>query len=167
MRFLFRHWHRRCRSLWFKGVMSVFPTPSPILFPNCPMLSCKQRGAAAEGAIFFCELGRSCEHTGKPSLCPKLSGPLRQRTRTVGSTIVCPRSIFLTKRLTMLSPVHCMSILTDHTIFVLEAAAIRGALAETQDFPTVLGDFSFDPNGEALYDPIVLIVKNGILEVFE
>lgn len=48
-----------------------------------------------------------------------------------------------------------------------DADAIRDALAQTQGFPTILGDFSFDPNGEALYDPIILIVKDGILEVFE
>lgn len=48
-----------------------------------------------------------------------------------------------------------------------DAAAIRDALAATQDFPTILGNFSFDPNGEALYDPLMLIVKNGVLEVFD
>ena len=48
-----------------------------------------------------------------------------------------------------------------------DAAAIRDALAQTMDFPTILGDFSFDPNGEAVYDPIVLMVKDGELQLFE
>lgn len=48
-----------------------------------------------------------------------------------------------------------------------DSAAIRDALAETMDFPTILGNFSFDPNGEAVYDPIVLMVKNGELELFD
>ena len=48
-----------------------------------------------------------------------------------------------------------------------DSAAIRDALAQTMDFPTILGNFSFDPNGEAVYDPIVLIVKDGELQVFE
>jgi branched-chain amino acid transport system substrate-binding protein len=48
-----------------------------------------------------------------------------------------------------------------------DPAAIRDALAQTMDFPTILGNFSFDPNGEAIYDPIVLIVKDGKLQVFE
>lgn len=48
-----------------------------------------------------------------------------------------------------------------------DSAAIRDALAQTMDFPTILGNFSFDPNGEAMYDPIVLIVKDGELQVFE
>ena len=49
----------------------------------------------------------------------------------------------------------------------IDSAAIRDALAQTMDFPTILGDFSFDPNGEAVYDPIVLAVKDGELQLFE
>ena len=48
-----------------------------------------------------------------------------------------------------------------------DSAAIRDALAQTMDFPTILGNFSFDPNGEAVYDPVVLIAKNGEFQVFE
>ena len=48
-----------------------------------------------------------------------------------------------------------------------DSAAIRDALAQTMDFPTILGNFSFDPNGEAMYDPIVLVVKDGELQSFE
>ena len=48
-----------------------------------------------------------------------------------------------------------------------EATAIRDALAQTMDFPTILGNFSFDPNGEAMYTPVVLTVKDGQLQTFE
>ena len=48
-----------------------------------------------------------------------------------------------------------------------ESEAIRDALAKTADFDTVLGRFSFDAVGDAVYDPIMLIVRNGELEVFE
>ena len=48
-----------------------------------------------------------------------------------------------------------------------DSAAIRDALAPTMNFPTVLGNFSFDPNGEAVYDATVLIVKDGQLQLFE
>ena len=47
------------------------------------------------------------------------------------------------------------------------SSSIRDALAQTKDFPTILGNFSFDPNGEALYNPVVLIVKDGVLQVPE
>ena len=49
----------------------------------------------------------------------------------------------------------------------VDSAGIRDALAQTLDFPTVLGNFSFDANGEAMYAPIVLIVKDGELQAFE
>ena len=48
-----------------------------------------------------------------------------------------------------------------------DSAAIAAALAEIKDFDTILGKFSFNAIGDAIYDPVVLIVKNGRLEVFE
>ena len=45
--------------------------------------------------------------------------------------------------------------------------AIRDALASITDFDTILGKFSFDAVGDAIYDPITLIVKNGEFQVFE
>ena len=48
-----------------------------------------------------------------------------------------------------------------------DSMAIRDALTNIMDFDTILGKFSFYPNGDASYDPIVLVVKNGKLEVFE
>ena len=48
-----------------------------------------------------------------------------------------------------------------------DSAAIAAALAEIQDFDTILGKFSFNDVGDAVYDPIVLIVKNGEFKVFE
>ena len=45
--------------------------------------------------------------------------------------------------------------------------AIAAALAEIRDFDTILGMFSFNDVGDAVYDPIVLIVKDGEFEVFE
>ena len=48
-----------------------------------------------------------------------------------------------------------------------EPKAIAAALAEIQDFDTILGPFSFNDVGDAVYDPIVLIVKDGEFEIFE
>ena len=48
-----------------------------------------------------------------------------------------------------------------------DSHAIRDALAGTKDFDTVLGTFSFDDVGDAAYDPVMLIVRNGEFEVFE
>ena len=48
-----------------------------------------------------------------------------------------------------------------------EASAVRDALANIMDFPTVMGNFSFDEVGDAVYDPIILTVENGELAAFE
>ena len=45
--------------------------------------------------------------------------------------------------------------------------AIRDALANVTDLDTILGTFSFDAVGDAVYDPVVLIVQNGELQIFE
>ena len=44
---------------------------------------------------------------------------------------------------------------------------IKDALAQISGFETVLGTFSFDDVGDAVYEPKILIVKNGKLELFE
>ena len=48
-----------------------------------------------------------------------------------------------------------------------DSIAIRDALANIRDFDTVLGNFSFDANGDPVYAPKTLIVKDGILQSFE
>ena len=49
----------------------------------------------------------------------------------------------------------------------IEATAIQAALASTMDFSTVLGNFSFNEVGDAVYDPILLTVQNGEFVLFE
>ena len=49
----------------------------------------------------------------------------------------------------------------------MDSKAIRDAMAKIMDLDTVLGKFSFDAVGDAVYDPIVLIVKNSQLQIFE
>lgn len=49
---------------------------------------------------------------------------------------------------------------------VPDSSAIRDALAAVRDFDTNLGSFSFDSNGEAVYEPVVLIVENGTQVLF-
>ena len=48
-----------------------------------------------------------------------------------------------------------------------EAGAIKDAMAATRDVDTILGTFSFNDDGDAVYDPIVLVVRDGAFELFE
>ncbi len=49
----------------------------------------------------------------------------------------------------------------------VDSGAIRDAMADIRNLDTVLGEFSIDANGRGVYDPILLIVNNGELEIFE
>ena len=49
----------------------------------------------------------------------------------------------------------------------IDSTAIRDALANIRDFDTILGKFSFNADGDAVYPPEVLIVKDGVLQPFE
>ena len=48
-----------------------------------------------------------------------------------------------------------------------DAISIRDALANIMDFDTVLGKFSFNADGDAIYEQKALIVKDGMLQPFE
>ncbi len=48
-----------------------------------------------------------------------------------------------------------------------DSISIRDALANIMDFDTVFGKFSFNADGDAVYDQKTLIVKDGILQPFE
>lgn len=48
-----------------------------------------------------------------------------------------------------------------------DADSIKNALAKISDFDTVMGKFSFDKYGDAVYAPQVLIVRDGKLVPFE
>ncbi len=48
-----------------------------------------------------------------------------------------------------------------------DSNAIRDALADITDLDTILGKFSMDDSGQAVYDPIIIIVNNGEFEVFK
>ena len=45
--------------------------------------------------------------------------------------------------------------------------SIRDALVDITELETIVGKFSFNQNGDAIYDPQVLIVKDGSLVLFE
>lgn len=48
-----------------------------------------------------------------------------------------------------------------------DVEAIRAALGQIKDLPTVLGPFSFDANRDPVHPPVVQIVKDGKFALFE
>ena len=47
-----------------------------------------------------------------------------------------------------------------------DSHAIRDALAQIENLDTILGAFSFDANGDAIFNPAVVVVKDGKFENF-
>lgn len=45
--------------------------------------------------------------------------------------------------------------------------ALRDSLAKIKDFPGILGNFSFDKDGDVVMEPTVLIIKDGKFQLFE
>ena len=45
--------------------------------------------------------------------------------------------------------------------------AVRDALAAIRDYDTIFGGFSFNDVGDAVYEPMVLVVENGELKIFK
>ena len=48
-----------------------------------------------------------------------------------------------------------------------DAQSIRDALARIQNLDTILGKFAFNEDGDAVYKPNILIVRNGVLRFFD
>ena len=48
-----------------------------------------------------------------------------------------------------------------------DAIAVRDELANIKNLDTILGQFPFNAERDAVYDPAVLLVENGELTVFE
>ena len=109
-------------------------------------------GAAAEGAITFVGWGTAVDTPGNQTFVQNYS-------ETYGTT---PNNYVARSyaALYILREAIAKAQSTDPT-------AIRDALASIKDFDTIFGKFSFDANGDAVYDAKVLIVKDGELVLFE
>ena len=109
-------------------------------------------GEAADGAITFTNWANTADTPGNPAFI--------QRYRTKYG--VEPNTFAAQSYATVyiLTQAISMAQSTDST-------AIRDGLANIREFDTVLGKFTFDASGDAIYDPTILIVKNGQFEIFE
>ena len=109
-------------------------------------------GEAAEGAITFTHWVSTAETPGNEAFVEKY-------TATYGS----PPSVWAAQ------PYAAVYILAEaiRNAASTDSVGIRNALAGIQDFDTILGQFSFNANGDPVYAPVVLVVQDGNLEVFE
>ena len=109
-------------------------------------------GAAAEGAISFAGWISTADTPGNQAFVQKYrtayeSEPNAWTAQSYAAVCILAKAIAEVQS-------------TDPT-------AIRDAMANTKNFDTVLGAFSFNDVGDAVYDPIVQIVENGEFQIFE
>ena len=109
-------------------------------------------GVAAEGAMTFIGWGAAIDTLGNQAF-----------VQNYGTQFGMPPSNFAARSYAafyILAEAIARAQSTD-------AAALRDALADIKDFDTILGKFSFDAHGDAVYDPKVLIVKDSELVRFQ
>ncbi len=132
-----------------------FPDAIHVIAPDLNTHEVQKAGDAAEGAIAFIGWSNISDAPGNRAFVRNYRAKYGIEPK--------PWSAQSYATLHVLANAIKMAQSTDST-------AIRDALAQTMDFPTILGrlgDFSFDPNGDALYDQILMVVKDGKLQFFE
>ena len=125
---------------------------APFIVRTLTATDVQAAGAAAEGAITFVGWGTAVDTPGNKAFVENYSAkfgtePINYAARSYATLHILAAAI-------------ANAPSTD-------AAAIRDALASIRDFDTIFGKFSFNADGDAVYDEKVLIVKDGKLVRFE
>ena len=126
--------------------------PTDVPFITSLINDVENAGAAAEGAISFAGWISTVDTPGNQAFV--------QKYRATYGAEPNPWTAQSYAAVYILAAAIAEAQSTDPT-------AIRDVLANTKNFDTVLGQFSFDAHGDAVYDPIVLIVENGEFQIFE
>ncbi len=128
------------------------PDSVPFILPEIAIEQVTAAGDAAEGVITFIGWSSLAATPGNEAF-------IQSYTETVGmEPNAWAAQSYATLRILAAAIAEAQST---------DSAAIRDALANTMDMDTILGQFSFDAVGDAVYDPQILIVKDGEFAVFE
>ena len=128
------------------------PDSVPFIIPDLPTNEVEAAGEAAEGVITFTGWASSADTPGNQAFVQKYR-----------STYGIEPNIFVAQAYAAIYILTAAIVESQST----DSTAIRDALANTKNFDTVLGQFSFNAVGDAVYDPVVLIVQNGEFQIFE
>ncbi len=123
-----------------------------IILPDLGVVEIQKAGAAAEGVITFTGWSPDAQTPGNAAFIENYMATYGQAPDAWAAQSYATLYILNT---------------AIENAAATDAAAIRDALAETLAVPTILGDFSFDTNGEAVYDPILQIARDGELQILE
>ena len=124
----------------------------PLILPEIALEQVQAAGAAAEGMITFIGWSILATTPGNQAFI--------ENYRTAYGTEPNAWAAQSYAALHILAAAIVSAQSTDST-------AIRDALANTMNMDTILGQFSFDTHGDAIYDPQILVVKDGDFVAFE
>ena len=127
------------------------PDEVPFIVPLMSVGEVQHAGAAAEGAITFTTWMSAADTPGNQAF-----------VRNFIDTYDSEPSVFSALAYTSVQ----LLVNAVSTAGSTDSDAIREALAATSGFDTVLGSFSFDAVGDAEYDPVILVVRDGDLQPF-
>ena len=125
---------------------------APFIMRTLTAENVQAAGAAAEGAITFVGWGTAADTPGNQTFVENYNAKFGMEPNNYAARSYATLHI--------LAEAMAKAQSTD-------AASIRETLASIKDLDTIFGTFSFDANGDAVYDAKVLIVKDGELVVFE
>ena len=127
------------------------PDDVPFIVPALGLGQVEQAGAAAEGAITFAAWTSTAE-------TPASQAFVRNYAARYGEQPTVYTALAYTSVQLLVNAISEAGS--------TDSDAIQEALAATSDFETVLGGFSYDAVGDAEYDPVILIVRDGDLQPF-
>ena len=130
------------------GITSMIP----MIIPELSLAEVKKAGDAAEGAISVLSWASNASTPGNQAFVENYVARYGYEPHPWGaisyvSLLVLAKAIAETGS--------------------MDASAIKRAMINTREVDTILGRFSFNPDGDAVYNPIVLRVRNGAFEVFK
>lgn len=124
----------------------------PVIMSSLTSVEVEAAGAAAEGAITFIGWLPTDDTPGNQAF-----------VQNYGATYGMEPNVFATASY---AAVYILAEAIQNAEST-DAISIRDALANISDFDTVFGKFSFNADGDAVYAPKALIVKDGTLQPFE
>ena len=138
-------------AILMQGREVGIPDDVPFIVPLMGVGEVQHAGAAADGAITFTTWMSTADTPGNQAF-----------VRNFTAKYDLEPSLFSALAYTSVQ----LLVNAISTAESTDSDAIRAALAATSDFDTVLGGFSFDAVGDAVYDPIILVVRDGAFQPF-
>ena len=139
-------------EIMIQGRQLGIPTSVPFIVPDLTGDEVAAAGDAAEGAITFTSWTSTADTPGNQAFVQNYQAKYGAEPN--------PWAAQSYAALYILAEAIANAQSTD-------ATAIRDELANIEKFDTVLGEFSFNALGDAVYDLMILIVQNGNFETFE